>query len=46
MQGMLVEDLRFLNGLFRSCALFQDQRNIVVFNKPKNKIYVRVFNKY
>ena len=37
MQGMLVEDLRFLNDSFKSCALFQDQRNRVAFNKPKNK---------
>ena len=34
---MPVEDFRFLNGLFRSCTLFQDQRNRVAFNKPKNK---------
>ena len=37
MQGMLMEDLRFFSGSFRSCALFQDQRNRVAFNKPKNK---------
>ena len=28
---MLVEDLSFFNGLFRSCALFQNQRNRVAF---------------
>ena len=37
MQDMLVGDLRLLNGSFRSYAQFQDQRNKVVFNKPKNK---------
>ena len=44
MQGMLVEDLRFLNNSFRSYALFQDQRNKVAFKKPKNKKYTGVFN--
>ena len=41
---MLVEDFRLLNGSFRSCALFQNQRNIVTFNKPKNKKLERVFS--
>ena len=25
-----------LKGSFRTCALFQDQRNRVTFNKPEN----------
>ena len=37
MQGMQVENLRFLNNSFRSYVLFQDQRNKVAFKKPKNK---------
>ena len=34
---MLVGDFKFLNGSFRNCTLFQDQRNKVAFNKSKNK---------
>ena len=34
---MLVGDFKFLNGLFRNCTLFQDQRNKVAIDKPKKK---------